>query len=401
MSFSELSQSVLEASLCASCGACAAVCPENVLVVSPDQPTPVLAAGASADGCGSCTLCVDVCPGRETAVPESERRIFGRTRSQDERWTGIVRSTYSARAADPAVKQAASAGGAATALLVSALRRGQIEAALVIGRDEERPWVPVPRLATTVAEIVECAQASYCLTPNLQILRDAPYDRIGVVGLACQIEAVNRMRNLPQQPAVAEKIAFTIEIGCASNTRREGTEYLIEERLRLPLVDVTRMKYRAGDYPGEFTVWDRSDRRRSLPFHELVTEFKKFKTHRCLACPDWWSGLADVSIADGDPNIFRTSREGEQTDKASLVVTRTETGQALVADTVRHGDLEVAENVFLPEESLGLQRKRHRYASYAADNPGAVPSPPVAGVEVERPIGDDELIELMSRDPQS
>ncbi|GAA2356865.1 hypothetical protein Cme02nite_50280 [Catellatospora methionotrophica] len=395
MSFAVLKQTVLDPGLCASCGACAAVCPEDILRISPDQPLPQLAAD-SASACGACTLCVDICPGKHTAVPESELRIYGRTRSAEERWTGIVRNTYSGRAAQTAVAGAASAGGAATALLVSALRLGQIDAALVIGRDETRPWVPVPRLATTVAEIVACAQASYCLTPNLQLLRDAPYTRIGVVGLACQIEALNRMRNLPQVPAAAQKVAFTIELGCASNTRREGTEYLIEHRLGIPLTDVTRLKYRDGEYPGEFTVWDREDQRRSLPFHELVTEFKKYKTYRCLACPDWWSGLADVSVADGDPNIFRTSREGEQMDKTSLLITRTPTGQDLVDRAVRNGDLLVQETGFLPDESLGLQRKRHRYAKYAADSPQAVPSPPVAGVEVGVPLDDDVLIELMS-----
>ncbi|WP_328345254.1 Coenzyme F420 hydrogenase/dehydrogenase, beta subunit C-terminal domain [Streptomyces violaceus] len=397
MSFVDLRESVLDTDLCASCGACAAVCPEDLLTISPDQPVPSLAPGAAADACGTCTLCTDVCPGRDTAVPKSEQRLFGRTRNVEERWTGIVRHTYSARAADPQVKAAASAGGAATALLVSALRRGEIDAALVIGRDAERPWVPEPKLATTVDEIVECAQASYCITPNLQILKDSPFERIGVVGLACQIEAINRMRNLADPPAVARRIAFTVELGCASNTKRAGTEHLIEGRLQLPLADVTGMKYRAGEYPGDFTVWDRAGERHTLPFHELVLEFRKFKTFRCLACPDWWSGLADVSVADGDPNIFRTSREAERTEKASLLITRTDRGQALVDASAAAGDLHLTEEVFVPEESLGLQRKRHRYTSYAQRHPGQVPQPPVPGEQLERPLDDDELIESMSR----
>lgn len=396
MTWQELQRMVLDASLCASCGACVAVCPPNLLTISPDATEPTLAPSMTGDECGTCRLCINVCPGRETGVADSERRIFGRSRSAEERWTGIVRSTYSARAGDDRIRAAASAGGAATALLVSALERGVIEAALTIGRDTDRPWVPVPRLATTVDEIVSCAQASYCVTPNLQILRDAPYERIGVIGLACQLEAINKMRNLPQPPPVAQRITFTVEIGCASNTRRVGTEHLIEKRLGLPLVDVTTMRYRAGEYPGEFTVWDRAGERRSLPFHELVSEFKKFKTFRCLACPDWWSGLADVSIADGDPNIFKTSRNGADVEKSSLVVTRTDTGQVLVDTAVARGDLLVREDTFLPEESLGLQRKRHRYRSYADSYSDQVPSPPVEEEWWVAPLGDDELIEQMS-----
>lgn len=397
MTFSDLQRSVLDADLCASCGACAAVCPENALIIGPDQTVPLAAQGLTETTCGTCTLCVDVCPGRDTGVPASEQRIFGRTRTAEERWTGIFRQAYRARAGSAATRQAASAGGAATALLVEALETGRIDAALVIGRDPERPWVPVPRLVDTAEQIIECAQASYCITPNLQILRDAPYERIGMVGLACQIQAVQRMRNLPQPPPVAERIVLTLEIGCASNTQREGTEHLIEERLGLPLVEVTGMKYRAGEYPGNFTVWDGEGKEHALPFHELVTEFKKFKTYRCLSCPDWWSGLADISIADGDPNIFRTSREGDQVDKASVVLTRTSEGQALLDAAVADGALLVTEEIFVPEESLGLQRKRHRYASYADTHADEVPLPPVAVEDDVRVLGDDELIELMSR----
>lgn len=393
--FSELKQTVLDADLCASCGACAAVCPQNVLTIGPDQTIPRPAPGLTDETCGSCTLCVDVCPGRDTAVPESEQRMFGRTRTAEERWTGIFLHTYQARAGAPAVWQAASAGGAATGLLVAALEQERIDAALVIGRDEERPWVPVARLVETAQEIIDCAQATYCITPNLQELRDAPYERIGLVGLACQIEAVQRMRNLPEPPPALRKIALTLEIGCASNTKREGTEHLIENRLGLPLIEVGKLKYRAGTYPGEFTVWDREGERHTLPFHELVLDFKKFKTFRCLACPDWWSGLADISIADGDPNIFRTSRSGELTEKASVLLTRTAVGQELVDAAVADGSLLVSEQTFIPSESLGLQRKRHRYATYAERHPGAIPQPPVQEEAVQA-LNDDELIELMS-----
>lgn len=397
MSFLDLRKNILDASLCASCGACAAVCPDQAIVISADQTTPVLAPSAIDFDCGSCNLCTDVCPGRDTGVPESELRLFGRTRASSERWTGIFQRTYSAYATQRQVSKAASAGGAATALLVSALERGVIDAALVIGRDEARPWVPVPRLVTTTQDIIDCAQASYCITPNLQLLADAPYSRIGVVGLACQMEAIQKMRNLADVPEAANRIAFTIEIGCASNTRREGTEHLIENRLQLPLVEVTSMKYRAGEYPGSFTVSDRQGEERALPFHELVTEFKKFKSFRCLACPDWWSGLADVSIADGDPNIFKTSRDESRAEKASMVMTRTSIGQALVDAAAAEGSLALTEEVFYPEESLGLQRKRHRYASFADKHAGQVPNPPVQGVELQRPLADDEVISAMSR----
>lgn len=282
-------------------------------------------------------------------------------------------------------------------MLVTALESGQIDAALVIGRDPDRPWVPIPRIVSSVEDIVNCAQANYCITPNLQVLRDTQFERVGVVGLPCQIEAVQKMRNLDVGPPVVSKVALLIEIACSSNTRREGTEHLIEDRMRLPLTDVTGMRYRAGTYPGQFTVWRQDAEPANLPFHELVKAFTGFKTRRCLVCPDWWSGLADVSVADGDPNIFKTSQSGETPEATSLIVTRTQTGDDLVDFAVETGALDVVPAVFDPDKNLGLQRKRQRYNRHRESDPTAVPNPPSEETNTPRPMADSEVIDRLSR----
>lgn len=402
MSFLDLRKEILDADLCASCGACVAVCPQDLLHISVDQPIVGLKPGAEEQEpgltarCGSCSLCVDVCPGREPRLAESEIHTFGRVRSRDEQWTGISRSTFLARATEQATLNAASAGGAATALLITALRTGSIDAALVVGRDVDRPWVPVPRIVTTEAELLECAQASYAITPNLQLLRDTPHERIGVVGLACQMLAVNRMRAMPQPPTPVEKVALLIEIACSSNTSLDGTRHLIEDRLNLPVADVTRMKYREGPYPGNFTVSDAANRSHSLPFHELVVAFKDFKPFRCEACPDWWSGLADISISDGDPNIFRTSRNQGEAVKNSLVMTRTSGGEDLVALAVSRGELEAETTVFEAEKNLGLQRKINRFRKYRQRFPDRVPVAPLVEGDPAVVLTDGEVIERLS-----
>ena len=155
-----------------------------------------------------------------------------------------------------------------------------------------------------------CAQTSYCLTPNLQLLRDPGFSRIALIALPCEAQAVRKMQNIMPPPNIADKIVLTVEIACASSTTRAGTEHLITNKLGLRLEDVAQMRYRDGEYPGEFAVTTRDGLRKSLPFFQVVDEFRRFKTHRCLACPDWWSGVADVSISDGDPNIYASSRRG-------------------------------------------------------------------------------------------
>jgi coenzyme F420 hydrogenase subunit beta len=401
MPFSDLKREILDAALCTSCGGCVSACPPGVLDISVDDVVPRLRPGAGPEDCGGCQICLDVCPGRDTGVADAEEVLFGRRRAENERWTGVMGETYLASAADERVRAAASAGGAVTGLLVSSLRSGLIDGALVIGRDEERPWVAVPRLVRTEAELLETAQATYCLTPNLQLLRETTLERVAVVGLACQIQAVQKWRRVDPAGEV-RRVSLSIELACSSNTLRAGTEHLIDDRLGIPLTDVSRLQYRHGEYPGAFTVWDRSGEKHALPFHELVLAFREYKTFRCLSCPDWWSGLADVSIADGDANIFRASKEieaGLTQEKLSLLVTRTPGGLSAVRRAEHRGDLRLTASVFKPDESLGLQRKVNRYATYARRHPGAVPTAPIPGVETPVPKNDDDVIsELSDRD---
>lgn len=402
MSFLTLRNMILDQNLCTACGGCVSLCPQNVLEIAAGEAAPTIAADLVGDDqkiaqrCGDCSLCVDICPGWTTDSAASERRMFGQERTESERWTGIKRQTLLASAADPAIVEAASAGGAVTALLAAGLRTGLIEAALVVGRDSDRPWLTVPRLVSSESELLQCAQASYVLTPTLQLLKDAP-SRVGVVALPCQVLALQRMRNLASPPQQVQKVPLIIELACSSSTLVAGTQHLIENRLNLSLDQVRRLWYRAGEYPGDFTVEDREGKLHTVPFHEMVLTFRKFKTFRCQACPDWWSGLADISVADGDPNVFATSRNKASAVPASLVVTRTDSGEKLVGSAVEHGMITCAPTVFQPETSLGLQRKRHRYLNYRQRYPGKVPDGPCSDERGVLPLSDEQVVEQMSQ----
>ncbi|OKP98071.1 Coenzyme F420 hydrogenase/dehydrogenase, beta subunit C-terminal domain [Paenibacillus sp. P46E] len=397
-SFFTLKEEILDLSLCTSCGLCASVCPQGLLAMNGDSvPLPVFQGMESqaVDTCGSCNLCSEVCPGYDTGVMESERRIFGRNRSELERWTGIYLSTYQLSAADPEILGRAAAGGAATILAITALEENLADAVIVVGRDQERPWVPKAYLADSVDRIIECAQTSYCITPNLDLLKDGRYDKIGIIGVPCQIQGINKLLNLPEHlpsSMLAGKVAFTIELGCASNTSLGGTEHLITEILGIDLADVVFMRYREGQYPGQFVVRTRQGQEHYLPFYRLVEEFKKFKTFRCLACPDWWSGVADISISDGDPNIFDSSKAGVSAKASSTVMVRTRTGADLLALALRRNAVELVDYIF--ENNLGLERKRQRYRSYAAKGDRRIPLAPGRDMDYSQILSDDEVIRI-------
>jgi coenzyme F420 hydrogenase subunit beta len=396
MPFLELKSEILDHDMCTRCGACAAVCPPGLLEMG-DEGLPVPMLAPEAMPCNECSLCLDVCPGKDTATPRSETRIFGRSRTPAERWTGIFRQSLVLTSTNPRVLSGAAAGGAGTTLMLTALRSGLADAVIVVGRDPNRPWVPQALITDSEEEVIRCGQTSYCLTPNLQLLRDDRFERVALIGVPCEIQALRKMQNIVPLPDVAEKIVLAVEIACASSTKLAGTEFLITEKLGIPLEQVAEMRYRHGEYPGEFTVRTHDGERRSLPFFECVDEFKRFKTHRCLVCGDWWSGLADVSISDGDPNIYASSQSGAKPPRQSTVMTRTPQGDKIVQMAVKLGLASVRARPFVPDNNLGLQRKRFRYASFAKSMPNRVPAPPVEYEETHVLLSDDDVINRMSQ----
>jgi coenzyme F420 hydrogenase subunit beta len=67
---------------------------------------------------------------------------------------------------------------------------------MVIGPDAARPCAPSALVTNEENEVARCAQSSYCLTPNLQLLWDAWFSRVAVVGVACGIQAIQKIKNL-------------------------------------------------------------------------------------------------------------------------------------------------------------------------------------------------------------
>jgi coenzyme F420 hydrogenase subunit beta len=396
MSYLKLQEEILEADLCTSCGLCVAVCPKGLISFTDESvPLPHLMLTTVyeiADACGSCTMCSDICPGYDTGALESDQRLFGRARSVEERWTGIYQETFQLTTKDEEVLERVAAGGAGTTLAIVALQEKLVDAMIVVGREEERPWIPQAYLTDSVEKVIECAQSSYCVTPNLQLLADAPYERIGIIGVPCQIQGIQKLLNNSDDlrfADMAKKIVFTMEVACASSTSRAGTEHLITNMLGVELKDVVKMRYREGKYPGQFMVETKDGIEHYLPFYKLVEEFKKFKTFRCLSCPDWWSGVADISISDGDPNIFDSSKNEVSPRPTSTVMVRTDFGKQLIELAREKEYVDLFDYEFVT--NLGLERKRNRYRHYQTTGK-KIPTPSGTDEQVEEILSDDEVI---------
>ncbi len=402
MPFLDLSRDVLDKQLCSSCGVCGLACPQNLIEF--DGLVPKLREPSLASRCADCTDCVKACPGARPDTLIAEERLFGRGRRLDERWIGIRAKVLGGRARERKVFEASASGGSATAVLRAAKRHLGLDSVLVMGREPQRGWRTAPALCEDVDDLVNYAQSSYQIAPYLGVLRremESPTPRmVAVVGLACHIQGIRKLQSLESRAGewARTNIRLLVELGCSSGTTPRGTESLIEEILEESVDDVALVRYRSGDYPGQIAVDMKDGRRLYVPFWRAVKQFATNKTHRCLSCGDWMSGLADVSVSDGDPNIFAASVEaGDDPDAAKhgRIFVRTPLGQSIIDAAVELGELEVW-NIELEGLNLGLERKRNRRASYEQ---GSLPLPegPIPGAREPWQGLDDEVF----LDPQT
>jgi len=322
--FDELNEIVLKGQ-CASCGACVAVCPINVLSYEKGKPNLV-------GKCTSCGICVRVCPRYKSPFAEAENFVFGRQRKPEEEF-GIYKKAVVARSADAEILERSQDGGVVTTLLVSALESGLIDGAIVSGIDPNNPWKPLPLLARTRSEIVSSAGTRYSLSPGLTLLKSAVaagLSKIAFVGTPCQILAVRRIQK--SLPKYARSIALTIGLFCTENFYYEGLMVeKIQKELGINLNDVKKVNIK-----GKFLVLLKSGEVKEISLKDLV----RFTMPSCHNCGDFSAELADISCG------------GVGLDGKTYTLIRTDKGTAVFDDAVRKGLLKVE-----PVESFPLPTK--------------------------------------------
>ncbi len=174
--FRRLQRSVIERGACVECGTCIAVCPEDALAADKSSTRLVPRLVGKCTGCG---LCYASCP----------RTVVAR-----EELLGESRQVIAARARDrPGRSQD---GGAVTRVLEAAITHGTVDAAVVVGQDNTRPWRPVPTVIRDPDCLEEHAGTVYSHAPVVGAMLEAFREgakRVAVVGTACDIDAVNRL----------------------------------------------------------------------------------------------------------------------------------------------------------------------------------------------------------------
>ena len=339
---------VVDYGSCCECGACVLACPHNVIEYIDGKPKQTAKADAAFDYCGvsegaGCDVCATACPRlwpRETHLRDA---VFGNDRPFEDIF-GVFRQIFVARTRREDIAAAGQDGGVVTALLAWARENDHIDGAAVsaVG-DEDKPCFPTPKLATSVEAIKASAGSWYTYCANNLALADAAeqgLERVAFVGVPCQVTPLRKMQVMDPAFLVSEKkkpkivgrqrsylrgpsdrVAFSVGLFCTEVFRPELMTERIEQQMGIPLNEVRQFNVK-----GEVLIYKHDGDIARIPLQEAMDEYQR---PECRHCGDFSAEMADIACG------------GVGTDRATIVVIRTERGEAIWREFEAAGEVEV------------------------------------------------------------
>ncbi|MBN1277138.1 MAG: Coenzyme F420 hydrogenase/dehydrogenase, beta subunit C-terminal domain [Deltaproteobacteria bacterium] len=335
-----LIEKVINKGLCVRCGACVGLCPyfdyfDGTVIVM--------------DKCSADTWrCLQVCP---VADFEGTRPDRGTTGIENSGGIGRFKKVIIARAADEDMRRQSQYGGVASCLLIYSLNKGFIKSAVLT--DKGGKFSPGGMIAKGPSDIFDCGQSRYSASGTLSALNRAikeGQDRIGVVGLPCQMDALERMRlSEPDGKERSRRIAFKIGLFCTwAIDYRALHAFLIEKSINTPA-----KKFDIPPPPSEKFCVQTEKGWVDFPLDSV----RPFIQKGCTICRDMTAENADISIGTLE------GREGWNT-----VIIRTSVGEDIINSAESEGWLDVdslADENFSHLMEASLNKRKRALNNYA------------------------------------
>ncbi|MEM7237789.1 MAG: Coenzyme F420 hydrogenase/dehydrogenase, beta subunit C-terminal domain [Pseudomonadota bacterium] len=303
----------------------------------------------------------EICPGLTLRQDADER--------MDHKLWGPVLEVRSGHATDPDIRRTASSGGALSALLVHLLESGAVETIVQTGPSNELPIGNAAAISMTTSEIVAAAGSRYAPSAPLDGLEAvlAVGRPAAIVGKPCDIAALRALAR--RDPRVDRTFPWMISFFCAGVPSHRGAREVLDH-LGVAEEELAAFRYRGMGWPGRATATRHDGSQESMTYADswggILSRHVQF---RCKICPDGTGGFADVVCADA----WECDSDGyplfEETDGVSLIVSRTERGEALVRDALSAGRLSAEPfeiDAIGPIQPGQLNRKRVVIARLAA-----------------------------------
>lgn len=351
---------VMRGRLCAGCGGCAAVAPAKIgmALAPPGYLRPVQRAPLTDDEERTVAA---ICPGLRLEQA-AEGRPEGRT--DDPIW-GPHLGVWTGHATDPALRHAASSGGALSALLVHLLETGAVEFVLQTAADPGNPLGNRTVISRTAAEVMAAAGSRYAPSAPLAGIEAhlGQGRRFAFVGKPCDVGALRAMAR--RDSRIDACIPVMLSFFCAGVPAQSGAEAVLEH-LGAPPGEVAAFRYRGNGWPGSAVASLRDGSERAMSYHDSWGRIlSKHVQFRCKICPDGTGGLSDLVCADA----WECDEQGyplfDEAPGISLVLARTARGRSLLEAATAAGRLEIAP---FPLEGIAAMQpgQRNRKSMLAA-----------------------------------
>lgn len=325
-------RSVIDGDLCSGCGLCAAVLgPQRARMElrGPGYLRPVISDAGSAE---EDRLFAEVCPGSHVHLPSPVNDLAL------PEW-GPVLSVATGHAVNSDLRRRASSGGAISAVLERLLASGQAQYVLQVAASAETPWLNTVIRSYGVDSIRQASGSRYAPSAPLGAIIDCLSEGVpfAIVGKPCDIAALRAYAR--HDPRVDQLVVVMIAFMCGGVPSAEGVEMLVR-KMGVDPAEVETFRFRGNGWPGRATATSKDGAERSLSYHESWGGvLSKHLQLRCKICADGVGMSADLVCADawyGDESGYPSFEEQEG---RSLVLGRTQRGEALIADAVAAGFL--------------------------------------------------------------
>jgi len=304
---------VINKGICVACGACVGLCPYFDYF---DGKVIVL------DNCKSDTWrCLQLCPQADYADTSLDRSIDSEV---DTSPIGQFKRILIARSSDNKTRENAQYGGVVSALLIYALEKGLINSAILTDRGNDIS--PSGLIARNKFDILNCAGSRYTASGGLAALNMAiknNEERLGIVGLPCQMAALARMKLMsPDAKERSDRISLRIGLFCTwAMDYRKLNEYLGSIGLKGSV-----KKYDIPPPPSQI--------------FQLLTEngwneislgnVRPFIQKGCFLCQDMTAEWADISVGTV-----------EGLEEWNTVIVRSDVGSDFINDAIEDHILEI------------------------------------------------------------
>jgi len=302
----QLIDKVINKGICVTCGACVGLCPyfdyfDGRVVVM--------------DRCTSDTWrCLQICPRADYDETSLDKIIKKQDQISE---IGSFKKIFMARSSQEEISKMAQYGGVVSTLLIYAIEKGFIESAIMTAKGGDVS--PAGTIAKDRSDILNCAGSRYNASGGLAALNRAikgDKERLAVVGLPCQMEALARMGLM--EPDGAERVSrVNLKIGLFCTWAldyRQLNDYLKNVGLEEPI-----KKYDIPPPPSQVFLVLTEKGWREFPLDDIRPLIQK----GCALCDDMTAEHADISVGsveglEGWNTVVVRSQKGEEIMTAAV-----------------------------------------------------------------------------------